>query len=138
MKLVEVIQSPTTSPEMAKGLYDFFENSGKEPALCRDTPGFIVNRVARSFYGEALRIVGIEDAQKIQEIDRVLKEVGEFKMGPFELMDLIGVDVNLSVTKAVWEALDHSARFAPHSLQQKLVNEGRFGKKTKNGFYRYE
>lgn len=138
MKLVEVIQSPETSPEIAKGLYDFFETRGKEPALCRDTPGFIVNRVARSFYGEALRIVDTENSQKIQEVDQIFKEVGGFKMGPFELMDLIGVDVNLSVTKAVWEALHHSPRFAPHRLQQKLVDEGRFGKKTKNGFYRYE
>ena len=138
MKLVEVIESPLTDKTISQGLYQWFEKAGKEPALCADTPGFIVNRVARSFYGEALRIVETEDEAKIKEVDRLMREVGGFKMGPFELMDLIGVEVNLSVSKAVWEALDKSPRFAPHDLQQKMVDAGRFGKKTKHGFYRYE
>jgi 3-hydroxybutyryl-CoA dehydrogenase len=138
MKLVEVIAGRKTDPAHAQNLYQWFEKNGKEPALCADTPGFIVNRVARSFYGEALRIVENENEAQSREVDRLLKEVGEFKMGPFELMDLIGVDVNYSVSEAVWEAFDRSPRFTPHKLQKSLVEQGRFGKKTKRGFYSYE
>lgn len=137
MKLVEVIASEQTDPELAREIYTWFEKSGKEPALCADTPGFIVNRVARSFYGEALRIVSGDDEAQFKEVDHLMREVGDFKMGPFELMDLIGVDINYSVTSAVWEALDKSPRLTPHPLQRKLVDENRHGKKTKRGFYVY-
>lgn len=137
MKLVEVISTKTSRPELVRGLYDWFKARGKEPALCADTPGFIVNRVARSFYGEALRIVGTENEPLAREVDQLLREVGGFKMGPFELMDLIGVDVNYSVTCSVWEALNKNARFTPHALQKQMVDEGRHGKKSKRGFYDY-
>lgn len=137
MKLVEVIASAQTDPTLAQGLYAWFEKNGKEPALCADTPGFIVNRVARSFYGEALRIVSGDDEPQFKEVDRLMRDVGDFKMGPFELMDLIGIDVNYSVTSAVWEALGKSPRFTPHPLQKKLVDENRHGKKTQRGFYVY-
>jgi len=137
MKLVEVIASAQTDSHLAQGLYAWFEKNGKEPALCADTPGFIVNRVARSFYGEALRIVSGDDEAQFKEVDQLMREVGDFKMGPFELMDLIGVDINYSVTSAVWEALEKSPRLTPHPLQKKLVDEKRHGKKTKRGFYVY-
>lgn len=138
MKLVEIISGEETSSLVASDLYSWFENKGKMPALSADAPGFIVNRVARNFYGEPLRIVGIDDESRMKEVDRVLKEVVGFKMGPFELMDLIGIDVNYAVTCSVWEAFDKTSRFAPHSLQKKMVDEKRFGKKTKRGFYQYE
>jgi 3-hydroxybutyryl-CoA dehydrogenase len=138
MKLVEVIKAKDSDQEICQLLYDWFESKGKKPAHCTDSPGFIVNRVARNFYGEALRIVEAENEVKMREVDHIMREVGGFKMGPFELMDLIGIDVNLAVTKSVWEAYDKTPRFAPHSLQEKMVSEKRFGKKTKRGFYKYE
>lgn len=138
MKLVEVIKGKDSDEKICKDLYEWFESKDKKPAYCKDSAGFIVNRVARNFYGEPLRIAEIEDESKMREIDFVLKEVGGFKMGPFELMDLIGIDVNYSVTCSVWEAYDREPRFAPHPLQKKMVDEKRFGKKTKHGFYKYD
>ncbi|MBY0517342.1 MAG: hypothetical protein K2P81_10560 [Bacteriovoracaceae bacterium] len=138
MKLVEIVQSKDSSLQICQQLYQWFDSHGKKPALCSDSPGFIVNRVARSFYGEPLRIAGRYDEEKIKEIDQILKTVGDFKMGPFELMDLIGVEVNYSVTCSVWESYNKSPRFSPHSLQKELVDRGYFGRKTKKGFYQYE
>lgn len=138
MKLVEIISGEATSEKIATGLYTWFEAKGKMPALSADAPGFIVNRVARNFYGEPLRIVEDENQERMKEVDRILKEVVGFKMGPFELMDLIGIDVNYAVTCSVWEAFNKASRFAPHALQKKMVDEKRFGKKTKRGFYQYE
>lgn len=138
MKLVEVILGEKTSPTLAQNLYDWFDKKDKKPALCKDSPGFIVNRVARNFYGEPLRILDTDDTEKMKEIDSILREVGGFKMGPFELMDLIGIDVNYSVTCSVWDAYNKEPRFAPHKLQKQMVDEGRFGRKNKKGFYKYE
>lgn len=138
MKLVEVIKGQDTDEKLCRDLYDWFDAKEKKPAMCKDSPGFIVNRVARNFYGEPLRIVENDDEAKMKEVDRVLKEVGGFKMGPFELMDLIGVDVNYSVTCSVWEAYKQEPRFAPHKLQKQMVDEKRFGRKTKRGFYKYD
>jgi 3-hydroxybutyryl-CoA dehydrogenase len=138
MKLVEVIKGKDSSETLCQELYEWFDSRGKKPALCKDSPGFIVNRVARNFYGEPLRIVGEENEEKMKEVDRILKEVGGFKMGPFELMDLIGIDVNYSVTCSVWEAYNKEPRFAPHALQKKMVDEKRFGRKTKRGYYKYD
>lgn len=138
MKLVEVIKGEKSDQAICEDLYDWFDKKGKKPALCKDSPGFIVNRVARNFYGEPLRIVGEDDQEKMKEVDRILKEVGGFRMGPFELMDLIGIDVNYSVTCSVWNAYQKEPRFAPHSLQKQMVDEGRLGRKTKRGFYKYD
>jgi 3-hydroxybutyryl-CoA dehydrogenase len=138
MKLVEVIKGADTDEDLCRELYRWFDERDKKPALCKDSPGFIVNRVARNFYGEPLRIADSEDEARLREIDFVLKEVGGFKMGPFELMDLIGIDVNYSVTCSVFEAYDREPRFAPHPLQKKLVDEKRFGRKSKRGFYTYD
>ena len=138
MQLVEVIKGEESDEKLCHDLYAWFDSKGKKPALCKDSPGFIVNRVARNFYGEPLRIASSDEEPKMKEIDRILKEVGGFKMGPFELMDLIGIDVNYSVTCSVWEAYNKEPRFAPHSLQKQMVDEKRFGRKSKRGFYTYD
>jgi len=138
MKLVEVIKGEETDSKLCEDLYQWFDSKDKKPALSKDSPGFIVNRVARNFYGEPLRIVETDDEIKMKEVDRILKEVGGFKMGPFELMDLIGIDINYSVTCSVWEAYNKEPRFAPHALQKQMVEEKRFGRKNKRGFYKYD
>jgi 3-hydroxybutyryl-CoA dehydrogenase len=138
MKLVEIIKTPWVAKKNLSFLENWFEEQGKKPALCNDRPGFIVNRVARNFYGEALRIAKSPHEEHFREIDETLKEVGGFRMGPFELMDLIGIDVNFDVTQSVWKSFFYEPRFAPHALQQSMVNSGRFGKKTAQGFYSYE
>jgi 3-hydroxybutyryl-CoA dehydrogenase len=138
MKLVEVIKGHDTDEALCRDLYNWFDQKDKKPAFCKDSPGFIVNRVARNFYGEPLRIVNEDNELKMKEVDSILKEVGGFKMGPFELMDLIGIDVNYSVTCSVWEAYDKEPRFAPHPLQKKMVDEKRFGRKSKHGYFKYD
>lgn len=138
MKLVEVIKGDETEQALCDQLELWFSERGKRPAQCKDSPGFIVNRVARNFYGESFRIAGTEDLQKFKEIDHVLKEVGGFRMGPFELMDLIGVDINYAVTCSVWEAFNKEARFAPHEIQKQMVDSKRLGRKSGEGFYKYE
>ncbi|MBC7712537.1 MAG: 3-hydroxybutyryl-CoA dehydrogenase [Rhizobacter sp.] len=138
MKLVEVINGLETDKEMSHKLYMWFNARGKVACECNDAPGFIVNRVARNFYGESLRAVETYDLEKIKEVDQVIREVGGFKMGPFELMDLIGIDVNLSVTESVYRAFFDEPRFKPHRLQKEMVDAKRFGRKSKKGFYIYE
>jgi 3-hydroxybutyryl-CoA dehydrogenase len=138
MKLVEIIEGHWTDRNLADDLYKWFDEKGKKPAKCKDSPGFIVNRLARNFYGEAFRIIGQEDQARIKEVDQVMKDVGGFKMGPFELMDLIGIDVNLDVSTSVWNSFYQEPRFAPHRIQKFMVESGRLGRKTKKGFYDYE
>jgi 3-hydroxybutyryl-CoA dehydrogenase len=137
MKLVEVVAGHWSDKEIANSLIKWIEEAGKKPALCIDGPGFIVNRLARNYYGEPLRIVNSENEEKSREVDSILKTVGGFRMGPFELMDLIGIDINYSVTQSVWNSFYNEERFAPHALQRKMVTSGRLGKKTKAGFYDY-
>lgn len=138
MKLVEIIESSFSDKSQAQELLKFFDAAGKVAVLCQDSPGFIVNRVARNFYGEAFRIAKYNDQTRYKEIDKIMSEVGGFKMGPFALMDLIGIDVNLDVTTSVWKDFFCEPRFAPHHLQKKMVDSGRLGLKTKRGFYDYE
>ena len=137
MKLVEIVRGKQTSDDAAKMTYDLAMKMDKVPVRCKDTPGFIVNRVARPFYGEALRLLG-EGVATVEEIDRIMKMEGGFKMGPFELMDLIGVDVNYAVTKSVYEQFFHEPRFRPHTIQRQMVEAGTLGRKTKKGFYTYK
>jgi len=137
MKLVEVVKGTQTSDETVKSTCELAGKLGKVAIVCSDTPGFIVNRVARPFYGEALRLLG-EGVASVEEIDRIAKLSGGFKMGPFELMDLIGIDVNYAVTKSIYEQYFHEPRFRPHPIQQKMVEAGTLGRKTKRGFYTYE
>ncbi|MGH2576093.1 MAG: 3-hydroxyacyl-CoA dehydrogenase family protein, partial [Ignavibacteria bacterium] len=136
MKLVEIIKGDFTSDETLKTAVGITKKLGKTPVICKDTPGFIVNRVARPFYGESLKILG-EGGLSVEQIDNIMKDEGGFRMGPFELMDLIGIDVNLSVTKSVYEALNHNPKYKPHPIQEKMVESGNLGRKTGGGFYKY-
>jgi len=137
MKLVEVVRGKQTSDQTVKTTCDLAAKMKKVPVVCRDTPGFIVNRIARPFYGEALRLLG-EGVATVEEIDRIVKLEGGFKMGPFELMDLIGIDVNYAVTKSVYEQFFQEPRFRPHPIQRQMVEAGTLGRKTKKGFYIYK
>jgi 3-hydroxybutyryl-CoA dehydrogenase len=136
MKLVEVIKGEFTSDDVVDTVIELCKKLGKTPVVCKDTPAFIVNRVARAFYGESLKIMG-EENFTADIIDIVMKEEGGFAMGPFELMDLIGIDVNLSVTKSVYEAFFYDQKYKPSPIQQKMVDAGLLGRKTKQGFYKY-
>ncbi len=135
MKLVEVVKGRQTNNEMAKTIYDICKQMNKVPVMCKDAPGFIVNRVARHYYLESLKIA--EDGiASFEDIDLILESSG-FKMGPFRLMDLIGMDVNLAVSKSMYEAFDKSERFKPSALQIEKVSKGELGEKSGRGFYDY-
>ncbi len=136
MKLVEVISGLDTDPAIAADIYELSASWGKLPVHAKSTPGFIVNRVARPFYAEGLRI-NQEGATDIATIDALLRECGGFRMGPFELMDLIGHDVNYAVTCSVFEAFYNDQRFLPSLIQKELVDAGHFGRKSGRGFYDY-
>jgi 3-hydroxybutyryl-CoA dehydrogenase len=135
MALVEVVQGDRTSHATIGYLIDLARRWGKTPIVTRDTPGFIVNRIARPFYGEALRLLDQQVADA-ETIDRVVRAAG-FKLGPFELLDLIGLDVNLAVTKSIYEAYFQEPRFRPHPLQQRMAAAGLLGRKSGRGFYEY-
>ena len=136
MPLVEIIRGDRTSDETVAAGHDFIEGLGKTPVLCLDSPGFIVNRVARPFYGEAFRLLG-EQAADHETIDLLIRSLG-FRMGPFELLDLIGLDVNLAVTQSVYDAFFQDPKYRPHPIQQRMVASGRLGRKSGRGFYAYE
>jgi 3-hydroxybutyryl-CoA dehydrogenase len=136
MKLVEVIRGEFTTDDTVGAVIHLCKMLGKVPVLCKDTPAFIVNRVARAFYGESLKIMG-EENLSAEALDKIMKEEGGFAMGPFELMDLIGIDINLSVTKSVYEAFFYDQKYKPSPIQQKMVDSGLLGRKTKQGFYKY-
>jgi 3-hydroxybutyryl-CoA dehydrogenase len=135
MKLVEVIKASQTSEEVIAQVVTLSTALGKTPVVCKDAPGFIVNRVARHYYLEAMKMVetGIAD---IQTIDAVMEASG-FKMGPFALMDLIGMDINYNVSNIVWEALGKPERLRPSVIQKEKVEAGELGRKTGKGFYDY-
>ncbi len=136
MPLVEIVSGAATAPEIADAAYATAAAWGKAPVRCTSTPGFIVNRVARPFYGEGLRMA-VEGVADTITIDALMTGSGGFRMGPFALMDLVGLDVNLAVSKSVFEQSFHDSRFAPNVLQQSLVDAGRLGRKTGRGFYNY-
>jgi 3-hydroxybutyryl-CoA dehydrogenase len=135
MKLVEVIRGPMTKPDVAQRVHALAQTMGKIVVHAQDSPGFIVNRVARPYYAESLRIVG-EGGVQSQDLDRLMESVG-FRMGPFRLMDLIGVDTNLAVTTSVYEGLGRPPRFEPHPVQINKVAQGHNGRKSGQGFYDY-
>lgn len=135
MKLVEIVKGTETDESVVNTVFDVCAKMGKQPVICKDSPGFIVNRIARPYYLESLKIVEDEIAS-FEEVDQILEASG-FKMGPFRLMDLIGIDINHAVSKSMYEAFDHAPRFKPSTLQEKKVNDGNLGKKTGKGFYNY-
>lgn len=137
MKLVEVISGMHTSAETAALADAFAQSLSKTTAKCIDTPGFIVNRVARGYYGEGLRLVQ-EGVATMEQIDKLARLEGNFRMGPFQLMDLIGIDVNLSVSQSVYHATYEEQRYRPNPIQERMVQAGDFGRKTGRGFYRYD
>lgn len=137
MKLVELVPAIQTSEEVTAKCLTVLENWGKVVAVAKDTPGFIVNRVARPFYGEALRIYE-EGLADFQTIDHAMKSIGGFRMGPFELMDFIGNDVNYAVTESVFHAFYFDPRYKPSFTQKRLSEAGYFGRKSGRGYYDYQ
>jgi 3-hydroxybutyryl-CoA dehydrogenase len=136
MALVEVIPSMLTRVGLAEKMKDLMIAWGKVPVIAKDTPGFIVNRVARPFYGESIRILeeGIADEATI---DWAFKELGGFRMGPFELMDLIGNDINFAVTSTAFKSFFYDGRYRPSVIQQRLVEGGLLGRKSGKGYFDY-
>lgn len=137
MKLVEVVPAVQTSDEVFKNAFKMIQSWQKIAIKTKDTPGFIVNRVARPFYGEALRILeeGIAD---VPTIDRAMTKMGKFKMGPFQLMDFIGNDVNYTVTETVFKSFYNDPRYKPSFTQKRLSEAGYLGRKSGRGFYNYD
>jgi len=135
MKLVEIIKGAATADTTADALRLFSERIGKVAVMAHDSPGFIVNRVARHYYVESLRLLE-EGVASVETIDQLMRESG-FRMGPFELMDLIGVDTNFSVTKSMFHAFHEDPKFRPSRIQQQKVDAGHHGRKSGKGFYVY-
>jgi 3-hydroxybutyryl-CoA dehydrogenase len=135
MKLVEIVKGENTSDEIATVVHDVCIGMNKTPVICNDAPGFIVNRVARHYYLEPLKLLEGEIAS-FEEIDVILESSG-FKMGPFKLMDLIGMDINLAVSESLYHAFKKEIRFTPSPIQIEKVSKGELGKKTGKGFYDY-
>ena len=135
MKLVEVVNTPSTHAEVTAAIISLAKQMGKSPVVCKDSPGFIVNRVARPYYLEALRLAG-EGEIEYEQLDLLLEATG-FKMGPFKLMDLIGNEINYAVSCSLFEQLNSPERLQPSPIQEKKVKEGKLGKKTGEGYYKY-
>ncbi len=135
MKLVEVVKGVETDDAVAQTVYDLCLQLKKTPVMCKDAPGFIVNRVARHYYLEAMKLVETGVAA-FENVDDILEASG-FKMGPFRLMDLIGMDVNLAVSQSLYDTCNKAERFKPSTIQIEKVTNGELGKKTGKGFYNY-
>ena len=136
MKLVEIISGAATDEIISQKAYNWAIKLGKTAVYAKDAPGFIVNRVARHFYVESLKALE-EQVGNFEQMDRLMRATG-FKMGPFELMDLIGVETNYSVTQSMFEQFQYDSKFRPSRIQKQKVDAGFHGRKTKKGFYTYE
>lgn len=137
MPLVEIIPGLLTNEQLPQKVYDLMKTWKKVPVIAKDIPGFIVNRIARPYYGEALRIVE-ENIATPQQVDDAMTSLGNFKMGPFELMDLIGIDVNFAVTTTVYKDYFYDPKYKPSLLQQRMAEAKLLGRKTGRGFYNYQ
>lgn len=135
MKLIEVVKGNQTEENVAIAVYDICKEMGKVPVMCNDAPGFIVNRIARHYYLESLKMAE-EGLTSFEDIDSILEATG-FKMGPFKLMDLIGMDINLAVSQSIYNAFGQVERFKPSLIQIEKVKNNELGKKTGKGFYNY-
>lgn len=135
MKLVEVVKGELTHEAFAQQVYELCQRMGKTPVMCKDAPGFIVNRVARHYYLESFKLVE-EGLADFATVDKLMEASG-FKMGPFKLMDLIGNDINLAVSQSLYDAFNHIERFKPSPIQQEKVGNGELGRKTGKGYYQY-
>ena len=135
MKLVEVVSGNATDPTVANAVFQMAREMGKEPVYAADSPGFIVNRIARHFYVESLKAYE-EQVSTVEGIDRLMEGIG-FRMGPFQLMDLIGVDTNYDVTRTMYEAFHYEPKFRPSLTQERKVEAGHHGRKAGKGFYDY-
>jgi 3-hydroxybutyryl-CoA dehydrogenase len=146
MPLVEIVQTSTSSAEVSAFLLEWFQQHKKIPVLCADRPGFIVNRVNRPYYLESFHILASsghyakEDTQEnfLRGVDHILQSVGGMKLGPYALMDMIGLDINFKVTQELWERFHYMPRYRPHWIQERLVQQHQLGKKTGHGLYHYE
>lgn len=137
LPLVEIVRGARTNTATVDALVDLAKALGKTPVVTGDTPGFIVNRVARPFYGEALRLLG-EGVASFEEIDRLAEQGAGFRMGPFKLMDLIGIDINAGAMRSMYEQTFGEPRYRPHWIQMQKLAEGALGRKTGRGFYEYK
>jgi 3-hydroxybutyryl-CoA dehydrogenase len=135
MKLVEVVNTIFTNEITTRTVTDLVKQLGKTPVICKDSPGFIVNRVARPYYIESLRLIE-EEKTNFGQLDSLMEATG-FKMGPFKLMDLIGNDVNYAVSCSVYEQLNDPERLKPSPIQKEKVDKNELGKKTGKGYYKY-
>jgi 3-hydroxybutyryl-CoA dehydrogenase len=135
MKLVEVVKTALTNEHTTNIIIELTKQMNKTPVICKDSPGFIVNRVARPFYIESLRLVE-EELIDLAKIDSLMESTG-FKMGPFKLMDLIGNDINYAVSCSVYEQLGNPERLRPSLIQKEKVLKGELGKKTGKGYFEY-
>ncbi len=136
MKLVEIVKIDATDSDTIQTLLQLATTMKKVAVLCKDVPGFIVNRVARPYYLEAMRMIEKGLISDVADIDKIMESFG-FKMGPFKLMDLIGMDINYAVSNIVWQALHHPERLTPSPIQKAKVEAGNLGRKTGSGFYQY-
>jgi 3-hydroxybutyryl-CoA dehydrogenase len=135
MKLVEVVRGDQTDEAVIEELLHLCKAMQKTPVVCLDAPGFIVNRVARHYYLESMKAVE-NNMASFEDVDRIMEATG-FKMGPFRLMDLIGMDINLAVSRSIYEAFQKAPRFEPSRIQIAKVEKGELGRKTGKGFYAY-
>lgn len=135
MKLIEIISTKYNSEALTDRMIEFAKQIEKTPVVCKDSPGFIVNHVARPFYLESLRLAEDKIAD-ISTIDKLMEAAG-FKMGPFHLMDLIGNDINFSVSRSLYDSLGRPDRLKPSKLQESLIQKGNLGRKTGEGFFQY-
>ncbi len=135
MKLVEVISGAMTDVAVAQTIRQLAEKMGKNPVMAKDSPGFIVNRVARHYYVESLKLME-ENVASFEDIDALMEATG-FRMGPFKLMDFVGNDINFSVTSSLFESFHYDPKFRPSRIQQQKVESGQLGRKSGKGFYEY-